>query len=111
MGPPLSHAKASWALDPRPCFVWEGNLNPVVLALWEVWEQREQREQGALCREQGRLNLNCWATLLLSDGLSVLSALPQGAALGLRFCILEQAFSCARPVRMQTELSPSPVIV
>lgn len=43
MGPPLSHAKSNWALDPGPCFVWEGNLTPVVLTLWEVlWEQREQ---------------------------------------------------------------------
>lgn len=36
MGPPLSHAKTDWALDPGPCLVWEGNLTPVVLALWEV---------------------------------------------------------------------------
>lgn len=81
MGPPLSHAKSSWALDPGPCFVWEGNLTPVVLTLWEVlWEQREQ---AARCRVQGRLDLNCWATLSLSDEASTLSAFPPGPALGL----------------------------
>lgn len=74
MGPPLSHAKTNWALDPGPCFVWEGNLTPVVLnPLGTLWEQREQ---GAGSREQGRLDLNCWATLSLSDEASVLSAFP-----------------------------------
>lgn len=47
MGPPLSLAKTNWALDPGPCFVWEGNLTPVVLALWEVCGSSESQEQGA----------------------------------------------------------------
>lgn len=56
MGPPLSHAKAEWALDPGPCFVWEGNLTPVVLSLWEVCvgsEGSEGQEQRARSREHG----------------------------------------------------------
>lgn len=107
MGPPLSHAKANWALDPGPCFVLEGNLTPVVLALWEVCGSRESSVQCAVCSVQGagKLNLNCWATLSLSDEPSVLSASPKGAALGLGLCTLEQAFSCASPA--QTESRPS----
>lgn len=53
MGPPLSRAKTDWALDPGPCFVWEGNLTPVVLTLWDVCGSSDSsgssrsREQGA----------------------------------------------------------------
>lgn len=50
MGPPLSRAKTDWALDPGPCFVWEGNLTPVVLTLWEACGssvRASSEEQGA----------------------------------------------------------------
>lgn len=99
MGPPLSHAKADWALDPGPCFVWEGNLTPVVLTLWEVCGRRRARSRG-----QGRLDLNCWATLSLSDEASALSAFPPPARLWV-WIYLEAGYFL---LRAQSECRPSP---
>lgn len=61
----------------------------------------------ARSREQGRLDLNCWATLSLSDEASILSASLPRRCFGFEF-ILKQAFSCESPVRMLAELGPAP---
>lgn len=79
MGPPLSLAKTDWALDPGPCFVWEGNLTPVVLnPLGSLWEQREQ---GAGSREGSTSIVGQLYHYLMR--LPSYQPFPLGAALGL----------------------------